>query len=110
MLGEVQPEGLLLPGQPLWGGGRSDRGQTHRHGLGAATGVTKIEEAALARAHGFLVTLAGSQTLVHRRKKLSALAKFVHRAALDQRFNDALVHGSQVDPAAKVLEREERPV
>ena len=104
MLGQVQPQQLLLPAQPLsrWSLGHVRQLLVHRDGLGRA------EDPKL-RAVPFGLQLAAERHgSVERVQQLVGMTQLAQRADPDERLEHPLVREPEVDPRAEIRQRLER--
>src|SRR5439155_5018574 len=105
MVGEEQPERLLLPLEPLglwqW---RSERQRGRQALLLTAVRADHVEQTGLALAGRPLELLAGGDARLEPGQHSLARTKVVHRPALDQALDGALVEptfGRQVHPSTE---------
>ena len=103
MVGDVDPQQLLLPAEQLLPGRLGTGGRCGDRGLGR-----EVEQADLAGRAVLLLALAGRERGVQPTQLGEARPERVARAGLDERLEHPLVVALQVDAPAEVLEGPER--
>ena len=105
MLGQVQPQQLLLPAQPLADRDLGGGGQRALEDLGVGRG--QVEQRRLSGDPVALRRLGRGDRVVQAQQQLGGMAHRGQRADLDQRLEHLAVGEAQIDPGAEVGERPE---
>ena len=106
MLGEVQPEQLLLPAEAL--PDRDLGGERERPLQGCRVVGAEIEQGGLAAQPVACRGLAGVDRVIEAEQDLGGMTELVERPDLGERLEDLAVDEPEVDPRAQVGERLER--